>query len=65
MRLDWSWVSTTLIPNRSCTAVPEPSAYFERFRDELARLGANPVRIGAFAALLYRAEPRETTEMRR
>lgn len=63
MRVDWSWVSTTSIPNRSCTAVPEPSAYFERFRDELARLGANPVGIGAFAALLYRAEPRETTDI--
>ena len=30
--------------------MPEPSAYFDRFRDELIRLGANPVGIGAFAA---------------
>ena len=43
--------------------MPEPSAYFERFRDELTRLGADPVGIGAFAALLYRAEPRETTDV--
>ena len=43
--------------------MPEPSAYFDRFRDELIRLGANPVGIGAFAALLYRAEPRATTDV--
>jgi len=43
--------------------VPEPSAYFDRFRDELTKLGAQPVGIGAFAALLYRSEPRATTDV--
>jgi len=43
--------------------VPEPSAYFDHFRDQLVRLGADPVGIGAFAALLYRAEPRATNDV--
>ena len=51
------------IPNRSYTVVPAPSDYFDHFRDRLAALGAQPVGIGAFAALLYRAEPRETTDV--
>ncbi|MEQ1699806.1 MAG: hypothetical protein ABMA25_06840 [Ilumatobacteraceae bacterium] len=43
--------------------MPAPSDYFDQFRDQLAALGAQPVGIGAFAALLYRAEPRETTDV--
>ena len=43
--------------------MPAPSDYFDQFRDRLAALGAQPVGIGAFAALLYRAEPRETTDV--
>jgi hypothetical protein len=43
--------------------VPEPWDYFDRFRERLADVGAEPVVIGALAALRYRNEPRATTDV--
>ncbi|MDP9463273.1 MAG: hypothetical protein M3P52_01505 [Actinomycetota bacterium] len=43
--------------------MPKPSDYVDQFRELLTRLGAEPVGIGAFAALRYRLEPRETTDL--
>ncbi len=40
-----------------------PSDYVAQFRDLLESLGAEPVGIGAFAALRYRLEPRTTTDV--
>ncbi|CAN5485991.1 hypothetical protein BH20ACT2_BH20ACT2_14870 [soil metagenome] len=41
----------------------EISAYSSEFRDRLAHLGLQPVLIGALAAIRYRLEPRETTDV--
>jgi hypothetical protein len=43
--------------------MPKPSDYVDQFRELLTRLGAEPVGIGAFAALRYRLDPRETTDI--
>jgi hypothetical protein len=43
--------------------VRRPPDYFEEFRDRLTALGADPVGIGALAAIRYRLEPRETTDV--
>ncbi len=40
-----------------------PSDYVAQFRELLESLGAEPVGIGAFAALRYRLEPRTTTDV--
>lgn len=41
----------------------EPSDYVDAARDRLAELGAEPVVIGALAALRYRLDPRATTDV--
>ena len=43
--------------------MPNPSDYVEQFRALLTDIGAEPVGIGAFAALRYRLTPRETTDV--
>lgn len=43
--------------------MPEPWDYFDAFRERLAEVGAEPVVIGALAALRYRGEPRATTDV--
>lgn len=43
--------------------MPSPSDSYADFRDLLRGLGADPVGIGALAALRYRAEPRATTDV--
>lgn len=43
--------------------MPGPLDYVEQFRALLTDLGAEPVGIGAFAALRYRLVPRETTDV--
>jgi hypothetical protein len=43
--------------------VPEPSDYWTEIRDRLARLGTDPVLIGALAASLYRATPRRSVDV--
>ena len=43
--------------------MPEPSDYWIDFERRLTELGAEPVLIGALAALEYRAVPRATTDV--
>ena len=43
--------------------MPEPSDYWTEFARRLTELAAEPVLIGALAALMYRAEPRFTTDV--
>jgi hypothetical protein len=43
--------------------VPEPSDYWTEFEQRLTELGAQPVLIGALAALEYRADPRMTIDV--
>jgi hypothetical protein len=43
--------------------VRKPSDYYAEFRDRLRSLGAEPVGIGALAAIRYRLAPRETTDI--
>ncbi len=43
--------------------MPEPSDYWTDFARRLSELAAEPVLIGALAALMYRAEPRFTTDV--
>lgn len=43
--------------------MPSPSDYVDRFRDLLIGLGAEPVGVGALAAMRYRLEPRITTDL--
>jgi hypothetical protein len=43
--------------------VPSPWDYVDRARDRLRSVGAEPVVIGALAAMRYRNEPRATTDV--